>query len=238
MTTSLARSHRTRTLSAREVAHNPYGPSTSASQYDLHLMLLAEHRQRLKQVQSGEAKAALKRSLLPDYSAYLAGVIEADPGTQDEVLTTLMVWHMDAGEWEMALVLAGYVLRHHLPLPDRFARTAGCLIAEEIAEAALHALASDADFPLPVLVRARDLTDPHDMPDEVRAKLYLATGRTLLRATEADAGNGPPDLRVLENSIAALKRAIALHSACGGKKDLERAQRLMKKHATLTEGRT
>jgi len=229
MSASLARTHRTRTLAAREVAHNPYGPSVQTSQYELHLMQLAEHRLRLKQVQSGEAKAALKRELLPEYSAYLEGVLSAAPGTPDEIITTLMVWSMDAGEWEQALVLADYVLRHRLPLPDRFARTAGCLIAEEIAEAALHALSIAADFPLPVLTRTKDLTEAEDMPDEVCAKLHLARGRLLLR--NAQAIGDVPDITALNTSIADLKRAIALHGACGGKKDLERAERLLKKHA-------
>jgi len=229
MATSLARTHRTRTLAAREVAHNPYGPSIQASQHDLHLMQLAEHRLRLKQVQSGEAKAALKREFLPEYDAYLAGVLESAPGTPDEIITTLMVWCMDAGDWDKALMLAEYVLRHRLPLPDRFARTAGCLVAEETAEAALRALSTDAGFPLPVLVRASEITAGEDMPDEVRAKLHLASGRLLLR--NAQAIGEAPDLTALRNSITALKLAIALHGACGGKKDLERAERLLKKHA-------
>jgi len=229
MATSLARAHRIRTLAAREVAYNPYGPSVSASQYELHLMQLAEHRLRLKQLQSGEAKAALKRELLPEYNAYLLGVLEAAPGTPDDVLATLMVWSMDAGEWSHALILADYVLRHRLPLPDRFKRTAGCLIAEEIAEAALRALSSHADFPLPVLARTKELTQAEDMPDEVRAKLYLASGRLLLRNAQRTGEH--PDITATNNSIADLKRAIALHGACGGKKDLERAERLLKKHS-------
>jgi len=229
MIASLARTHRIRTLAASQVAHNPYGPSTEVSQYELHLMQLAEHRLRLKQVQSGEAKAALKRELLPEYSAYIEGVLKADPGTPDEVLATLMVWSMDASHWEPALTLAEYVLRHRLPLPDRFARTAGCLIAEEIAEAALRALATDTDFRLSVVERAKYLTEAEDMPDEVRAKLHLATARLLLRDAQANADS--PNITAIKSGIADLKRAIALHSACGGKKDLERAERLLKKHA-------
>jgi len=189
MSYSLARTHRTRTLAAREVAHNPYGPSVQASQYDLHLMQLAEHRLRLKQLQSGEAKAALKRELLPGYSAYLDGVLSASPGTPDDIITTLMVWSMDAGEWDQALVLAEYVLRHHLPLPDRFARTAGCLIAEDTAEAALRALSTGEHFPLSVLEDVCRLTAGEDMPDEVRAKLHLAIGR--IRLHDAQASDSP-----------------------------------------------
>ena len=72
------------------------------------------------------------------------------------------------------------------------------------------------------------LTAEQDMPDEVRAKLYLALGRAVLATGPDDA---PPPAMQLEAGVAHLKRAIDLHSSCGGKKDLERAERLLKKHA-------
>ena len=39
----------------------------------------------------------------------------------------------------------------------------------------------------------------------------------------------PPTAEALALCVADLKRAIELHGACGGKKDLERAERLLKK---------
>lgn len=71
------------------------------------------------------------------------------------------------------------------------------------------------------------LTDEQDMPDEARAKLVLALGRATLEDID-DVRLGQPGQ--LEAGINLLKRAIELHSSCGGKKDLERAERLLKKH--------
>ncbi|WP_269059049.1 phage terminase small subunit, partial [Ralstonia solanacearum] len=47
---------------------------------------------QLKQVQSVERKAELKRKLLPEYAAWIRGVLDADTGAQDEVFMTVMVW--------------------------------------------------------------------------------------------------------------------------------------------------
>jgi hypothetical protein len=53
------------------------------------------------------------------------------------------------------------------------------------------------------------------------------------RACAADVIADDPVLQRLEllNARSHLARAIDLHGACGGKKDLERVDRLLKKHA-------
>jgi hypothetical protein len=204
-----------------------------ANAYELQLMQLTQDRLRLKQVQSAQGKAALKRELLPAYSAYVEGVLAAGRGAQDEVLTTIMVWRIDAGDFSGALDIAAYVLAHGLLMPDRFARTTGCLIAEEIATAALKAQKAGDVFDRTVLLRTADITEGQDMPDEARAKLYLALGKAALvdvidePAAEAR-GQACADLAAAREF---LTKAIALHSNCGGKKDLERVDRLLKKHA-------
>lgn len=148
-------------------------------------------------------------------------MLSAGKGAQDEVLTTVMVWRMDAGDYAGALDIAAYVLEHGLVMPDRFARTTGCLVAEEIANAALKAQKASSTFDLAVLERTQELTAEQDMPDEARAKLLLATARATL---DGEA----PELPRLLIGIDLLKRAIDLHGSCGGKKDLERAERLLK----------
>lgn len=198
-----------------------------ATTYELQLAQLAQDRARLKQIQSAQGKAELKRQLLPGYQPYVDGVLAAGRGAQDEVLTTIMIWRIDAGDYPGALDIAAYVLQHGLIMPDRFARTTGCLIAEEVAEAALKAQKAGERFDETILDRAGMLTEEQDMPDEARAKLRLAMGRALFDSLDEAA----PDMDRLLCSIANLKRAIDLHSNCGAKKDLERAERLLKKHA-------
>ncbi|EHS3160902.1 terminase, partial [Escherichia coli] len=79
---------------------------------------------RLKGVQARSAKAAIKKELLPDFSGWIEGTLEADGGQQDEVIATLMVWAIDCGDLPLALRIGAYVVRHNLIMPDNFGRTA------------------------------------------------------------------------------------------------------------------
>lgn len=232
MALSLAQQNQLRKRAAQEAAAAaPAALMDGATGYEVMLAKLQQDQFRLKQVQSTEGKAKLKAELLPDYIPYVDGVIQAGQGAQDEVLTTIMVWRFDASDFNGGLDIAAYVLKHGLQMPDRFARTTGCLVAEEVATAALKAQKASATFPLDLLIRTAVLTDDQDMPDEARAKLMLALGRATLDGITDEAPGQPGQLQA---GIDLLKRAIELHSSCGGKKDLERAERLLKKHAGTT----
>lgn len=229
MALSPAQRSQLRKRAAKEAAASaPTHSMAGATTYELQLSQLAQDRARLRQIQSEQGKAELKRELLPSYVPYVEGVLSAGQGAQDEVLTTLMVWRMDAGDYAGALDIATYVLQHGLLMPDRFARTTGCLVAEEVANAALKAQKAGGRFESEILARTAALTAEQDMPDEARAKLLLALGRAGLDELDENA----PDQERLAACIELLKRAIDLHGSCGGKKDLERAERLLKKHAT------
>jgi len=228
MVLSLAQAHQRRVRAAMESAKTaPLQTMAGATAYEHQLNQLLQDRLRLKQVQSNQGKAELKRQLLPEYIPYVQGVLASGKGAQDEVMTTIMVWRIDAGDYGGALDIADYVLEHKLLMPDRFERTTGCLVAEEIATAALKAQKTGESVDRPVLQRTLKLTDEQDMPDEARAKLYLATGRAMLAGIDADEPGQPGQIQA---GIDLLKRAIDLHSSCGGKKDLESAERLLKKH--------
>jgi len=224
-----AQQNQLRKRAAREAAAvAPLQPMDGATAYELQLAQLAQDRARLKQIQSGQGKAELKRLLLPGYQPYVDGVLAAGRGAQDEVLTTIMVWRIDAGDYAGALDIAGYVLEHGLIMPDRFARTTGCLIAEEVA---VKAQKAGGSFDGEILDRALQLTIAQDMPDEARAKLYLALGRAELAAVESGSGPADQSEELLGMARQHLATAIDLHSNCGAKKDLERAERLLKKRA-------
>lgn len=190
-----------------------------ATQYELHLAQLAEHRRSLKGIHSIERKIEFKRQALPEYSAYVEGVLQGDRGAQDDVITTVMVWRIDAGDIDGAIQIATYVLRHNIALPDQYQRDAACVIAEETAEHALLELAHDGGADAVVihdqLVEVARLVDGHDMPDEVTAKLYKAIGY-------AARGFAPKAARD------ALDRALQLNPKCGVKKDIERLDRAIK----------
>ena len=88
--------------------------------------------------------------------------------------------------------------------------------------------AGDESFDRDVLHRTLEMTVDQDMPDQARAKLYLASGRATLVGIVAESRGQAGQL---EAGIDLLKRAIELHDGCGGKKDLEGAERLLKKHS-------
>jgi len=232
MSLSPAQLNQLRKRAAREAdATGPGQTMAGATAYELQLAQLAQDRARLKQIQSAQGKAELKRQLLPGYQPYVDGVLAAGRGAQDEVLTTIMIWRIDAGDYPGALDIAAYVLQHGLIMPDRFARTTGCLIAEEVAEAALKAQKAGGEFDGEILDRTLQLTIAQDMPDEARAKLYLALGRAELAAAESGEAPAGPSEELLGLARQHLAAAIDLHSNCGAKKDLERAERLLKKIA-------
>jgi hypothetical protein len=232
MALSIAQAHQRRARAAMEAAKSaPQQSMAGATAYEHQLNQLLQDRLRLKSIQSNEGKAALKAQLLPEYIPYVEGVLAVGNGAQDDVLTTVMVWRVDVEDYSGALDIADYVLKHKLIMPDRFERTTGCLVAEEIATAALKSQKANGSFDLSILHRTVELTDAEDMPDQARAKLYLATGRATLDGITAEEPGQPGQIQA---GIDLLKRAIELHDGCGGKKDLDGAERLLKKHAATS----
>ncbi len=215
---------------AAEQAAEELGTMANATVYEQHLAQLHQDRQRLKQIQSTQGKIELKKQLLPSYDDYIAGVLQSGAGVQDDVFTTVMLWAIDAGQYDQALAMARYVLAHNLKLADRFARPAATMVAEEIATTALAALKTDAAFPLETLQAAEELTREHDMHDQARSKIHLALGKARLLEFDENAVNEQV-LDGLRQAHKDLVRAIELHDNCGGKKDLEQVTRLLKKHA-------
>ena len=232
MALTLAQRTQLRKRAAAEAAATaPAALMDGLTSYELMLAKLQQDQLRLKQVQSQQNKAKLKAELLPEYVPYVDGVLAAGQGAQDDVLVTVMVWRFDAGDYAGGLDIAEYVLRHQLQTPNRFNRTTGCLVAEEVAHAALTTQKAGGVFDHDILVRTAMLTKGQDMPDEARAKLTLAMARAVLAKVdyEADRLVGT-DLGNVVAGIDLLKTAIQQHNSCGGKKDLERAERLLKKH--------
>ncbi|WP_041797774.1 phage terminase small subunit [Pararhodospirillum photometricum] len=203
---SLARAHYTRVLAEQGGAPAP--PPEAVSLRAKIEQALALHARALKDIQSLERKVAFKREVLPDYTAYVDGCLAADAGGPDPVLMTTMVWRLDVGDYEGAMVIARYALRHDLALPERFARSFPTWLVEELAEAAL-----DNKLTVPgALSEAMELTARADMPDEVRAKGHKAMGLGLRDTAPAEA-------------LAHLKRALALHKGVGVKAEVARLER-------------
>lgn len=197
---------------------------TSANAYELMLLKLSEDKRRLHDVQSMEIKATVKAQLLPEYLPWIDGVIAGDNGRQDDVLMTVFVWTIDIGDFERALTIGTYAIRHKLTMPDQYKRNVPTVLAEEIADYALKASDDGIKVLLPHIDHAIAITADSDMPDQVRAKLYKAWGYAMRAGGQ------------LEGAREALARALQLHDKCGVKKDIERLDTLIKNSAPAGDG--
>lgn len=212
MSLSPARQHRLRVQA--EQAARQGGSVRHASGYDQMLLQLAEDKRRLKGIQSTLTKAQIKVELLPKYAAWVEGVLAAEAAQQDDVVMYVMLWSIDAGEYDTALQIARHALRHGwvMPVGNRNPQT---VLVEELADAAQAAITAAQPFEPELLLQALDVTDGSDMPDQSRARLHKAIGLLLCEASPASALNH-------------LNHALLLDPRCGVKKDKERLERRLR----------
>jgi len=226
--TSPARRHFQRATAAQAAGGAEAGKPQSGEQYELMMAALYDARMSLKKVKSTEAKVAMKRELLPQFEAYIAGVLEAGNGARDEVVTTIMIWRLDIGDLEGALAIARYAIEHDLDTPDRFERDTPSLITEQLAEEVLSQIESVDDAErqalgtrlAAIMSGARDLIDGVDMHDQITAKFHKSYGYALRDA-------GCPGA-----ALEQLKRALELNDRAGVKRDIENLERQIKKNAS------
>jgi len=227
---SFASKHMERTLAKKAAAAAATDDSDETMEgrtiYEQMLAQLQTHAAELKKIQSTEDKIELKRKYVPDYDAYVDGILAADSAVQDDVLMQLMVWRLDIGQFVQAYEIATHALEHGLVLPERFKRDLATYLAEEFAEAVILADGrEDADVPSEVLLRQllEDLSEK-DMPDQVRAKLHKAIGFRLQATGDAEK---------MLTAIDHFDRALQLNPKVGLKKRKEQLVReLDKKTAT------
>lgn len=210
---SIARAHMLRTLAAKQSAVSGAAPEPG-SLAEMMAHALSMHMAALKQIRSRTAKIEAKRDMLPDYAAYVDGVLAAGNGGQDDVLVTVMVWRLDTGDYDGALAIAAYAIRHGLGTPVAFSRDVPATLLEEMADAALVNGLDDAARAAMVapLSTAMELTEGCDMPDEVRAKAHKAMGLGLKDGDPAEAAEH-------------LRAALKLDQKCGVKAELNRLEK-------------
>lgn len=163
--------------------------------------------------------------MLPHYEGWIEGTLDGDSGRQDEVIVTLMVWAIDAGDYVLAARIGRYVVAHGLLMPDRFNRTAATILVDEICDPILVQVKADDTTDvtpyLAVLDDVADFTSGSDMPDVVRAKLCKARAFALR--------NGTTEEQAI--ALALLRQALTLDAGAGVKKEIERLARAVKKAA-------
>ncbi|EXC02625.1 phage small terminase subunit [Acinetobacter baumannii 342950] len=192
------------------------GVRPDASVYQLQLTELKNDIHVLRSIQSQEKRTEAKKELIPKHMPYVEGVIKSGAKVeQDEVITTIMLWCFDCGMFDQGLSLAEYALQNELKMPDSFSRSTATVIVEEIGNAARVAHKAGEDFNLETLEKAFELTAEHDMPDEVRAKLFVGLGRSSLKNESYRA------------AVSYFETALKLHENCGCKQELQKAEKLL-----------
>lgn len=194
---------------------------------------LGEDLNRLSLIQSTEAKIEAKRQMLDHYRDWICGVLRAGQdgaATQDDIIAITYIWFLDIQDWEMAVQIGAHILTHNIKV-ERHKRTPACILAEDAALAAINDLSAVDHGTLIVI---DELTAPHDMPDEVRAKLKKAIGRNLAHQAanfDPEASEGPAGGKaaLIEAALEQLRRALELHKKSGVIKDIEMLERELKK---------
>ncbi|WP_163331425.1 terminase endonuclease subunit [Klebsiella aerogenes] len=211
--TSPAQRHMMR-VSASEAAQREKAPLRHATAYEQMLVKLAEDRRTLKNIRSNERKAEKKRELLPFYAPWVAGVLADGRGAQDDIVMTVMLWRLDAGDIAGALEIAPYAMKYGLTSDHR--RTTPYMLVEEVALGAQRLRDAGEPVDLALLLTTIDLTDGADVPDMVRARLHKVTGLTL-----RDAGQSA-------EALAQFQRAMQLDRNGGVRKAIEQLERALK----------
>lgn len=207
-------------VSAIMTAQRDDNPLRHASAYEQMLVKLAADHRTLKTIHSIERKADKKRELLPFYAPWVNGVLVEGKGAQDDIVMTVMLWKLDAGDISGALDIARYALRYGLTMPAQFRRTTPYVLAEDVALAAMRTHAAGESVDVGLLLSTLSLTAAADMPDKVRAKLHKITGLV------------QRDLGLQVEAITHLRRAMQLDAQAGVKKDIERLESALKPKPT------
>ncbi|HHL8569643.1 TPA: phage terminase small subunit [Escherichia coli] len=198
--------------------------------YEQVLFRLRMDKADLSRIQSNAGKAKLKSERLPDYQPWIDGVLAADTGQADEVITTVMIWAADAGDIAQALRIGQYVLRHKIPMPDQYKRTTATVLVEEICDpilAAFKANPGKASVSIDNLNALNGITTHEDMPDQVRAKLFKVMGYTV-RLNQ--------DVESQQLARSHLQEAIRLNAKIGVARDIELLDRNIKKLTAASGG--
>lgn len=193
-------------------------------------VLLHDNLRVLKDIDSHEQRIPKKVEFAKAFAAWIDGVIEADEPVQDEILTTNMIWAIDYADFDYAILLAGFAIKHGLAMPGDYKRSVACFLREDVAEIALgNPDAVDHSQ----LIAVDELTADDGMNDSAKAKLNKAIGRSWARMAEnfdpadenAPAGGAAS---YAEQALAQFKRALNLDKKAGVKKDIQAAEKLLR----------
>jgi hypothetical protein len=208
-----------------------------ATEYQLLLMAMGEDLRQLHNMMERSRKIEAKRVMIARYLPWVEGALAAEVPAQDEIVVTMMIWAIDIGNWPLSLRLAKHVIENALALPERYNRTAGTLIAEEVAEAGLLV---PPEVDLDTILAIDALTADLDMHDQARAKLFKAKGLALKARADAfdptaESAMAGGKAALVEAALDAFHAALGKDSKSGVKKLIEAMEREAKKLGALSD---
>ena len=223
---SLARQHYEQVMAKKSEKKTADGNLKTGSAYERMMIQLRNDLQRLKSIQSMERKNQVKEEILPDYQAWINGILEGGKGAQDDVFMTVLVWNIDTGKYDEALQMADYALKHDLAMPDPYKRNLATVLLDDVPSAIVKKMEDTPEAieqALSILKQTEELTKNHDAPDQARAKLYKTLAKVLIKKT----GDGDITEKTRPDAIEArkyLERACELDSY-GVKTELKRLEK-------------
>lgn len=212
-------------LAAKTIGSPFGGQRPDLTVYELTKGQLNEHKRSLKTIKSVQRKIEAKRSMIREYDPYIDGTLKAATGAPDDIFTVLLIWNIDAGNFDRAVQMASYAIPAKMDLPDNYERGLPDAVAEELADAAIKGQGAT----YAQLSAIEQMVNDTDMHDQIMAKLYKAMGWSLIGKTsdqDADWKNLPADAEAIATALRHLKNALALHEHVGVKKDIERLERI------------
>lgn len=209
---SPARQHKQKILAAQaSISMSSDDESVRGSAYELMLEQMGQQKRELKSIKSMTAKNHAKAAMLPEWTGYVDGVLSADTGASDSIIGQLLIWSIDVADYDQAINVGRYMLKHDIALPEQFERDTVDAFAEELAEAWIRH--DEPTITLEQLTQAYDLVVGFELFDEVRAKLLRALGEASYKADD-------------EKAIEYLTEAVALNPRVGCKPLLTKLQKL------------
>lgn len=125
-------------------------------------------------IKSRIKRTAIKRSTLTRYQEWLTAFMQKQSYTGDEarMFVWLTLWHLDVGDWQRGLELAGFALTEGMSAPNDFARTLAETVTEEMVSGILKE--GTVTHHLDLLDALAQQINDYDMTDQITAKLYKA----------------------------------------------------------------
>ena len=205
----------------------PDEKSESGQEYAALKVRLHDNLRQLQDTESHEARKPLKAQFAKAFEDWVDGILIADKPVQDEIVLTCMIWAIDTGDYDRAVEIGEFAMKHGLDMPERYKRSVACFLREDIAELEL---ANPGTVDLDLLSRIKSITGEADMPDAAKAKLHKAIGRAWRAKADAfdaadDSAPAGGEAAYIAEALAQLKRALQLDKKAGVKKDIEQLER-------------